>query len=65
VFGPANGLTDNVSLESDLGLPFKHKLYGAGALAGMGELGTVKVLPPTVLLQYRWFHPDDGGSFPR
>lgn len=58
VFGAAHGLTDNVSVELDLGLPFKHKLYGAGALAGMGELGTVKVLPPTVLLQYRWFHPD-------
>lgn len=58
VFGAAYGLTDNVSVELDLGLPFKHKLYGAGALAGMGELGTVKVLPPTVLWQYRWFAPD-------
>jgi outer membrane protein len=57
VFGGAYGLTDNVSVELDLGLPFRHKLYGAGALAGMGELGTVKVLPPTVLLQYRWFDP--------
>lgn len=58
VFGAAYGLTDNMSVELDLGLPFKHTLYGAGALAGMGELGSVKVLPPTLLWQYRWLHPD-------
>ena len=31
VFIFAYGITDNVSAELDLGVPYKHKLYGAGA----------------------------------
>lgn len=58
VFSFGYGLTDNVSVELDLGLPFKHKLYGDGAIKGTGELGTVKALPPTFLVQYRFFKPD-------
>ena len=34
VFIFAYGITDNISAELDLGLPYKHKLYGAGAIAG-------------------------------
>jgi outer membrane protein len=58
IFSFAYGITDNVSAEIDLGLPFKHKLYGAGSVEGLGELATVKSLPPTALIQYRFFKPD-------
>jgi outer membrane protein len=51
------GLTDNISIETALGTPYKHKIYGAGAISGTGELGTVQSLPPTVFLQYRFFQP--------
>jgi len=44
----AYGLTDNISLEGALGTPYKHKIMGAGSIAGTGELGTVEALPPTL-----------------
>ena len=50
-------LTDNISAELDLGLPYKHELTGAGAIQGTGKLGTAEVLPPTVFIQYRFFNP--------
>lgn len=52
------GWTDNISVEIPLGLPYKHTLYGAGAIEGTGKLGTAKVLPVTTLIQYRFFNPD-------
>lgn len=58
VFVIGYGVTDNISLELDLGLRYKHPLYGAGAVAGTGQLGTAKVLPPTLFAQYRFFNPD-------
>ncbi|CUI09494.1 outer membrane beta-barrel protein [Massilia sp. P8910] len=58
VFSFSYSLTDNVSAELDLGMPFKHTLYGAGSIEGTGKLGTVKALPPTMLVQYRFFKPD-------
>lgn len=58
IFSFSYSLTDNVSTELDLGMPFKHTLYGDGAIKGTGELGTVKALPPTLLVQYRFFKPD-------
>jgi outer membrane protein len=51
------GLTDNISLETALGTPYKHKIYGAGAIQGTGELGTVEALPATLFVQYRFFQP--------
>ena len=51
------GYTDNFSVQAGLGSPYKHELSGAGAIAGTGKLGTVKVLPPTVFGQYRFFEP--------
>jgi outer membrane protein len=51
------GLTDNISLEGALGTPYKHNIYGAGAIAGTGKLGTVEALPPTLFVQYRFFKP--------
>lgn len=53
----AYGLTDSILAELDLGLPYKHKLAGAGALAGTGQLGTVEVLRPSATIQYRFFPP--------
>jgi outer membrane protein len=54
----AYGITDNISAEMALGTPYKHKIYGDGAIKGVGELGSVKALPPTTFLQYRFFKPD-------
>jgi outer membrane protein len=51
------GLTDNISLETAVGTPYKNKLYGAGAIAGTGQLGTVEALPAVALVQYRFFEP--------
>lgn len=49
--------TDNFSLEGAIGTPYKHNIYGAGAIAGAGKLGSVEVLPPTLFAQYRFFSP--------
>lgn len=47
-------LTDHVSVDVPLALPFKHKLIGDGALSGAGDLGAVQALPFVVFLQYRF-----------
>jgi outer membrane protein len=52
------GLTDNISVETAIGTPYKHKIYGAGAIEAGGQLGTVKALPAIALLQYRFFEPN-------
>jgi outer membrane protein len=52
------GLTDNISGEFTFAKAYKHSMYGAGAIAGTGELGTVQALPPTAFLQYRFFQPN-------
>jgi outer membrane protein len=57
IFVIGYGVTDNISAELDLGVPYKHKLYGAGAVAGTGEIGTVEAMPPTAFIQYRFFEP--------
>lgn len=57
VFSISYGLTDNWAVQLALGVPLKHELYGAGAIAGTGKLGSVKALPPTALLQYRFGTP--------
>ena len=53
-FAIAYMVTDNISGEVDLGLPYKHDLIGAGAIQGSGKLGTSEVLPPTAFVQYRF-----------
>jgi outer membrane protein len=52
-------LTDNVSLDLPLALPFKHDIVGDGAIAGVGKIGEVRALPITLLGQYRFL---DAGS---
>jgi outer membrane protein len=40
-----------------LALPFEHDIVGDGAIKGVGKIGSVKQLPPTVLLQYKFLSP--------
>ncbi|MDY0744730.1 OmpW family outer membrane protein [Paucibacter sp. R3-3] len=47
--------TDNIAIDLPIGLAFKHDVVGAGAIDGVGKLGTVKSLPITLLAQYRFF----------
>lgn len=51
-------LTDRVAIDVPLALPFKHDLAGAGAIAGAGKVGEVKVLPATLLVQWRFMEPN-------
>jgi outer membrane protein len=53
----AYGITNNISAELDLGVPYKHTIYGDGAIFGVGKIGTVEAMPPTAFLQYRFFEP--------
>jgi outer membrane protein len=55
IFNLAYFVTDNVVAELDLGVPYRHDLFGAGAIEGTGKLGTADVLPPTLFAQYRFF----------
>lgn len=45
---------DHWAVAVPLSQGFKHKLYGNGGLAGVGQVGSVHVLPVTVMGQYRW-----------
>jgi len=47
-------LTDHVSLEFFGGLAYKHEVVGDGALSGVGKLGTIKQVSPTLFAQYRF-----------
>ena len=47
-------LTDHVSVEGYVGLPYKHDIVGDGTIAGVGKIGTVKQVSPTVFGQYRF-----------
>ena len=46
-------LTDNIAVDLPLGIPFKHQIIGAGAIANTGKLADVEALPVTMLLQYK------------
>ena len=58
VFVVAYGLSDNMSAELALAAPYKHTLYGAGAIEGTGQLGSVEMLLPSAFIQYRFFKPE-------
>jgi outer membrane protein len=49
--------TNRLGIELLASWPFDHKIEGDGALAGLGKLGSVNHLPPTLSLQYH-FLPD-------
>ena len=51
-------ITDDISVEALGGLPYKHDIVGAGAVAGVGKIGSVHQISPTVLLQYRFLAAD-------
>jgi outer membrane protein len=50
-------LTDHWAVEVPIGAGFKHSITGAGAIAGVGEIGTVRVVPISVFGQYRFLEP--------
>lgn len=51
-------LTDHLSVDLPLAPPFKFPIYGTGAIQGVGQLGTVKSLPATQFVQYRFNSPE-------
>jgi outer membrane protein len=51
-------ITADISVEALGGLPYKHDIVGAGAVAGVGKIGSVHQVSPTVLLQYRFMAAD-------
>ena len=54
IFSVAYNYNSNLSAELVLGTPYKHDIYGAGAIAGVGKTGTVKAMPPTAFGQYHF-----------
>ena len=51
-------ITDDISVEALGGLPYKHDIVGAGAVAGVGKIGSIHQISPTVLLEYRFLAAD-------
>jgi outer membrane protein len=57
VVSAAYMITDNISTELVLGLPYRHDMVGRGTINGVGKIGDVQQLPPTLFLQYRLLEP--------
>lgn len=53
----AYNFNDHISTELVLGLGYKHDLVGDGSIKGVGKIGTVEQLPPTLFAQYRFLEP--------
>lgn len=51
-------LSDHLAVDLPLALPFRHRISGDGAIAGVGRLGDVKSLPVTLLGQWRFMAPN-------
>lgn len=51
-------VNDHMSVDLPLALPFKHNISGDGAIAGVGKLGDVKVVPVTLFGQWRFMAPN-------
>ena len=45
---------DNIAFDLPLAVPFEHDISGDGAIAGAGKIGSVKALPATLLVQWRF-----------
>ncbi|MBL8286415.1 MAG: OmpW family protein [Rubrivivax sp.] len=48
-------LNDQVAIDLPLAAGFKHDIVGDGAIAGVGKVAETRVLPVTLLAQYRFF----------
>jgi outer membrane protein len=46
--------TNNWAIEVLLATPFTHDIKGAGSISGLGKIGEVEMLPPTVNIQYHF-----------
>lgn len=58
IFSGIYMITDHVSTQLVLGLPYRHDLIAAGALQGVGKIGSVQQLPPTLFIEYRFLEPE-------
>jgi outer membrane protein len=59
IFAYERLLNDNWSLEIAAGLPPKYKLDGAGSLAPIGELGTLKQYTASLIARYYFLDKDN------
>jgi len=57
-FTAAYMITDDISVEALGGLPYKHDIIGTGSVSGVGKIGSIHQISPTVLLQYRFMSAD-------
>lgn len=46
--------TPEISFELYVGLPYEHDIMGAGAIKGVGKIGSTKQVSPTLFAQYRF-----------
>jgi outer membrane protein len=51
-------LTDHWAVEVPIGFGFEHDINGAGAISGVGRIGTVKALPISAFAQYHFLEPN-------
>ena len=51
-------LTDQIGLHLPLGFGYRHKISGAGAIAGVGTVAETRALPITLIAQYRFLEAD-------
>ena len=51
-------ITNDISIEVLGGAPYKHDVIGAGSASGLGKIGSVHQIAPTLLLQYRFLPAD-------
>ena|SRR5579862_3062227 len=52
-------VTDNFAVEVLAGLPYKHTIVGAGSVSGVGKIGSIHQISPTVLAEWRFMAPTD------
>lgn len=50
--------TDRISIDIPVVAPYRHDILAAGALAGVGKLGSVQYVPVTLTAQYRFGDAD-------
>jgi outer membrane protein len=51
--------TDHFSAEFLAGLPYKHDIVGDGSIAGVGKIGSVHQISPTLMAQWRFLAPEE------